>query len=246
MRDLLILGTGAHAMEMAEIVDRINKVERAWNLVGFVAPWAEQAGEERLGLPVFGPEQVMERYPTAFVVPEYDWPHKAQISRQRLATLIDPGAFVSPTAQLGLGCVVYPQCFIGAYARIGDLLFCLAGSVINHEDVIEDRVTLTSAVTIAGNVHVEADCYLGQSCTIREMVRIGRGSLIGMGSTVLRDVAPNSVMIGSPARKLGARHHRVFDANISKVARRFVRKVVRTIRRKARGAQARVMRKVVL
>lgn len=240
MHDLLILGIGPHAVEMAEIVDRINRVEMTWKLIGFVSPSQDQAAEERSGFPIFGLEQIMERFPTAFVVPEYDWPRKSEIPRHRLASLIDPGAFISPTAQLGLGCVVYPHCFIGAYARIGDLLFCLAGSVINHEDVIEDRVTLTSSVTIAGNVYVESDCYLGQSCTIREMVRIGRGSLIGMGSTVLRDVAPNSIMIGSPAQKLGARHHGFPGMKTSRAIRWFIGKVVRAMRRKTRAATTRV------
>lgn len=244
MRELLILGMGPHAMEMAEIVARINQVERTWNLVGFVSEGDAQAGEERLGLPVFQAGHAMDRYPTAYMVPEYEWPHKAEIPRQRLATLIDPSVFVSPTARIGLGCVIYPNCFVGAYAQIGDFLFCLAGSVINHEDVIEDRVTITSNVTVAGNVHIEADCYLGQSCTIREMVRIGRGSLIGMGSCVLNDVVPNSVMIGSPARKLGARRHAYTNLSFLRAARWILKKGTRATRRKARIVTVRVLRRV--
>jgi len=33
-------------------------------------------------------------------------------------------------------------------------------------------------------------------------VRIGRGSLIGMGAVVVKDVVPDSVIIGNPGRKL--------------------------------------------
>lgn len=74
--------------------------------------------------------------------------------------------------------------------------------------MIEDRVEITSGVNLAGYVHVEADCYLGQGCTCRQNIRIGRGSLIGMGSVVVKDVPPNSVMVGNPARKLRERAQR--------------------------------------
>lgn len=61
---------------------------------------------------------------------------------------------------------------------------------------------MCSKVTLAGVVHVEADCYLGQSCTIRQHLRIGKKSLIGMGAVVVKDVPPNSVMVGNPARRI--------------------------------------------
>src|SRR5215471_18348690 len=106
MPDLLILGTGPHAVEMADIVDRINRVQKTWNLVGFVSPRDDTVGEERLGFPVLGSTKAVDQYPTAFVVPEYDWPYKSEIPRHRLASLIDPSVFVSRTAQIGLGCVI--------------------------------------------------------------------------------------------------------------------------------------------
>ena len=230
MDDLLILGTSPHAVEMADIVRRINRAENRWKLLGFVSTWGSGIGEELAGLPILG-EETLETCPTALVVPEYDWPRKAAIPRDRLATIIDPSVFVSCTAQIGAGCVIYPNCYVGAHARIGDLLFCLSGSVINHNDVIEDRVTITSSVTIAGDVHVEADCYLGQACTVREMLRIGRGSLIGMGSVVIHNVAPNSVMVGNPAHRLRARELTFPGAHVLKKAKNVARKGVHAVRR---------------
>ena len=238
MPDLLILGIYPHAVEMADIVARINRVETTWNLVGFVSAFGEKVGEEILGLPVFDYQEALRTYPDALLIPEYDWPDRAGIPRDRLATLIDPSTFVSRTAQIGVGCIVYPSCYIGAHAKIGDLLFCLSGTVINHNDIIEDRVTLTSGVTLAGDVHLEADCYLGQSCSVRELLRIGRGSLIGMGAVVLKDVAPNSVMVGNPARRLRSRQLNFPGVHLLRAARQITRKAVHTVRRKSLALKA--------
>lgn len=230
VRDLLILGTYPHAVEMSEIVCRINRQTETWNLVGLVSPWEERVGEQLAGLPVLG-EDALDRYPTALVVPEFDWPRKPEIPKERLATLVDPSTFVSHTARVGAGCVIYPNCFVGANARLGDLLFCLSGAVINHDDVVGDRVTLTSGVTLAGEVQVEADCYLGQACTVRERLCVGRGSLIGMGAVVVHSVAPNSVMVGNPARRLGARELDVPGVRVLKRARNVARQGMRAVQR---------------
>jgi sugar O-acyltransferase (sialic acid O-acetyltransferase NeuD family) len=201
---LLILGTGPHAVEMTEIVSRVNRIAPSWDLVGLVAATEKGVGEERGRSRVIGGPEALAEYPDAYVVPEYGWPTDLLPGRERWTSLVDPTAFVSGTARIGVGCVVYPNCFAGAGAQVGDCVFCLSGSVVNHDDVVEDRVTLAAHAVLAGEVHVEEGCYLGQCCTVKQKVRIGRGSIIGMGAVVIADVQRSSVMVGNPARRLRA------------------------------------------
>jgi len=199
-RRLIILGAGVHAAEMVEIVARVNAVQPAWDLRGLIAAPGEAAEGTVNGAVVLGGR--WEDYADAVFVPAFGWPRELLPPRESLVSLIDPSAFASRTATIGAGCVVYPQCFVGVNARLGDCVFCLSGAVINHDDVIEDGVTFASGAMLAGDVHVEADCYLGQGCMVRQFVRVGRGSMIGMGAVVVKDVAPGSVMVGNPARPL--------------------------------------------
>jgi len=204
MKDLLIVGVGVHAAETAEIVQRLNRALPTWNLLGYLAPERQAAdvGKELNGYPILAPWSRAGEFPGAVFATPYDALEVKDIPADRLATIVDPSAFVSASAKIGPGCVIYPHCFIGFRAVLGQRVFSLSSSVINHDDIIEDRVAICTNVSLAGNIHVEADCYLGQACTVKQFVRIGRGSLIGMGAAVLRDVPPNSVMVGNPARRL--------------------------------------------
>ncbi len=203
MRNLLILGTGPHACEMVDIVHRVNLAEQTWNLLGFIAKDQKTVGREFNGYKVIGTLDDLGRHPDACLTTDCDGPNWAgDVPRERFVSLIDPSVFVSRTATIGAGCVLYPGCIVGHNATLGDFVFCLSGCTINHDDVIDDCVTVASRVTLAGAVHVESGCYMGQSCTVRQFLKIGKGSLVGMGAVVVKDVPPNSVMVGNPATKL--------------------------------------------
>lgn len=234
MRDLLILGVTPHAVEMAELVARINAVAPTWNLLGLVAPEGSTVPSVPAEAPVLSFEEAQLRHPTACVVPVYEWPEKDRLPRQRLISLVDPSSVVATSATLGLGCVIFPNCYIGAHARVGDFLFCLANTVVNHDDVLEDYVTLTSGVVVAGDVHIEAHCYLGQSSSVREFVRLGRGSQIGMGAVVLHSVGPNSVIVGNPGRYLRQRTRSFPGLRQLRAARRLARRGVQALRQTPR------------
>jgi sugar O-acyltransferase (sialic acid O-acetyltransferase NeuD family) len=210
MRDLIICTTSAHARELGDIVDAVNVSRPTWNLLGFLAAGPDEPQDIKInGLPVLGSVEDLDRFseacflPTPFTKPFDIGPER--VDPERVVSLVAPTAFVAKTATLGSGCILFPGCFVGGGARLGDGVAALANCVINHDDVLEDRVVLASGVTLAGSVHVETKSYLGQRCSVRQHLRIGAGSLIGMGAVVIKDVAPDSVMVGNPARRLRGR-----------------------------------------
>jgi sugar O-acyltransferase (sialic acid O-acetyltransferase NeuD family) len=185
---------------MAEIVERINQASPTWELLGFITVDETHNGENWNGYPVLGGPGAIDRFPQACFAFESEWHVLDIVPKERCATLVDPSCFVSRSATLGYGCVIYPNCFVGFHARIGDFVFCLSGCTINHDNYLEERVMLASRVTLAGEVYVETRSYLGQGATVRQKLRIGHHSLVGMGAVVVKDVPPNCVVAGNPAR----------------------------------------------
>ena len=53
-----------------------------------------------------------------------------------------------------------------------------------------------------GPIHIGNDVWLGGSCVVLAGVTIGDGAVVAAGSVVTRDVPPNTVVAGNPARVL--------------------------------------------
>lgn len=53
-----------------------------------------------------------------------------------------------------------------------------------------------------GRIVIEDNCFIGLRAIIMPGVRIGRNSVVGAGAVVTKDVPPNSVVVGCPAKVL--------------------------------------------
>lgn len=58
-----------------------------------------------------------------------------------------------------------------------------------------------------GEVHIEDDVFIGLNVIICNSVTIGKGSIIGAGSVVTKDIPPYQCWAGNPARFIKERAH---------------------------------------
>ena len=71
---------------------------------------------------------------------------------------------------------------------------------VDHDCLIGDFTHVCPGVHLGGNVHVGQDSWIGIGSQVIQGVRIGSNVLAGAGSTIIRDVPDNAVVMGSPAR----------------------------------------------
>ena len=64
---------------------------------------------------------------------------------------------------------------------------------------ILEKVSIDEIVPVI----IEDNVWLGYQSYIGKGVRIGKGSIVGANSVVVKDVPPNSIVLGCPARKVG-------------------------------------------
>ena len=57
----------------------------------------------------------------------------------------------------------------------------------------------------SGSIVIGDDCWLGANVVVLRNVTIGRGSVIGAGAVVNRDIPAYSIAVGVPARVIGSR-----------------------------------------
>jgi sugar O-acyltransferase (sialic acid O-acetyltransferase NeuD family) len=116
-----------------------------------------------------------------------------------VASLISPSAFVSPSAILGENALVFPGVFVGAQVRVGDLFCAHGGVVVEHHCNIGHNIMMGPRGALSGFVSVASHCFLGAGCAVHPERMIGRGTLIGAGSVVVRDIPPHVIARGAPA-----------------------------------------------
>ena len=193
MENIIILGIDIHALEVIDIINMTGK----YRFIGLISASEEYPGDF-YGHPVLGGISDLDKYPGVKRVPMHKW--KGCINKNNWVNIIAPSAFVASSASIGRGCIIYPNCFIGANARLCDGIFMMSGSVVNHDCVIEDNVIITTGISLAGYVKVKTGAYLGQACTVKQYLTVGENSLVGMGAVVVHDVSDNTVVMGCPAR----------------------------------------------
>ena len=58
--------------------------------------------------------------------------------------------------------------------------------------------------TKIGKIEIKENCFIGDSTIVLPNVTIGPNSIVGSGSVVTKNVPPNSIAVGNPARVIGS------------------------------------------
>ncbi|XZG70785.1 acyltransferase [Chitinibacteraceae bacterium HSL-7] len=121
---------------------------------------------------------------------------------------------VLPGAAIGAECNICANCFLENDVIVGDRVTVKSGVQLWDGIRIEDDVFIGPNVTFSNDrfprskeypevfpkTTVQRGASIGANATILPGVVIGSGAMVGAGSVVTKDVPPNAVVMGVPAR----------------------------------------------
>ena len=120
----------------------------------------------------------------------------------KFATLVHPGAYISPMAVIGDGTIIHNYVNVSPEVKIGRCVRLNTFSNIMHNSKIHDFVTIAPNAVILGEVEIEESAYIGSNSTLLPKTRIGKNAIIGAGSVVTKNIKDNTTVIGNPAKEL--------------------------------------------
>ena len=107
--------------------------------------------------------------------------------------------------EIGDGSIIYSGCELLCHHNsrivIGrDVLFTRHAAAVTGGHVIEDReASIISQGIATADVVVEDNCWIGYRATLLPGVRVGKGTVVGAGSVVTKDLPPMVIAAGVPA-----------------------------------------------
>ncbi len=124
------------------------------------------------------------------------------------AAFVAQSAVVIGRVEVGAGASIW----YGAVVR-GDVERIAIGSSTNIQDgailhgdlgkptILEDFVTVGHRAVIH-SAYIERGCLIGIGAIVLDGVRVGKGCIVGAGAVVTKDVPPNTLVAGVPAKRL--------------------------------------------
>lgn len=98
---------------------------------------------------------------------------------------------------------------------VRDRALLMAGCHIAHDCEVGVDATLGSFTILGGFTIIGPRVTFGQGCVTHPWVVIGEGAMVGLNSSVLRDVAPYEKVAGAPIRTLGTNKKQLGDSVLS-------------------------------
>jgi len=205
---LLIIGAGGHARSVLDIALQNDEYS---NITCVDPSYPKSKHVEGMKeVPIIGtdadlPDLISRGFKYAFVaLGENKLRHKLfnEIIRHGYETIniISKHAIISPRAKLGSGICVMAGAVINTNTIIENNCIINTRASIDHDCRVSESCHIAPGATVSGYVNIGKYTLLGTGTSVKDKLTIGENCVIGAGSLVIKDLAPNNMYYGVPAK----------------------------------------------
>jgi len=208
---IVIFGAGGLGVELTTWIRDINAKKDRFDLLGFVDDTPELQGKTVAGFSVLGDSSWLLNYDGEIgVVIAVGLSQGRKKVFERLSQNpnisfpnihVDEDKFYHPEVLGNVkGCVIGYHNLISRFATFGDFVFIDGLSCVGHGAKIGSFVSLFIGSHIPGDVIIGECAQINSGARIMPGKSVGENATVGMGSIVVKNVAPNTTVFGNPAR----------------------------------------------
>jgi sugar O-acyltransferase (sialic acid O-acetyltransferase NeuD family) len=212
MKDIAIYGAGGFGREIACLINRINKVENKWRIVGFFDDDIKLLGVNNEYGRVLGNIDVLNSWDTSLCVAiAIGSPQILKIIVEKIhnplidfPNLIDPSVdfFDIKNVRMGKGNIICTKGTVSCNVEIGDFNLFNVGAGIGHDVSFGNYNVIMPNVNISGGVKIGNCNMFGVKSTVLQYFKIGNNVKIGACSLLMRNAKDDSLYFGIPANRM--------------------------------------------
>ncbi|MBQ8271277.1 MAG: hypothetical protein IJZ22_08785 [Bacteroidaceae bacterium] len=212
---IIIGGIGSGTVIAQAINEANSRGDRTLVVYGFMSH-DKEVGEDIEGIPVVvkqSAENILkyynEGYKYIFALHRMDGGeyfinlyNSLGLKPEMMATFIHPTAYVAPNVKVMNGCVIMQYSMISAGTTIGCNTLIMGGATVGHNTNLGEFNHIASQAVVGSHIETAVGVHFGLNCTVREYLKIGEYSTIGMGAVQTKDVGAHEMWAGVPAKLL--------------------------------------------
>jgi len=208
MDNIVVIGSSGHAKVISDIVEQ----EGRYRIAGLLDR-NRKVGEQALGYPVLGQEedlpQLTERHSLrGAIVAIGDNFIRSEVANRLtevcpelpFVCAIHSKASIAKDVSIRDGTVIMAGVTINPCCSIGQFCILNTNSSLDHDSVMKDFSSIAPCVTTGGNCEIGAYSAVSIGAVLIHGIHIGENTIIGAGSTVLKNFDSFKVAYGTPAR----------------------------------------------
>ncbi len=214
MKDIVIVGHGGLAREVAFLIGEINRTTPTWNLLGYIASDAKSVSKTVGRHVVHGTDEWLSKSTKEIAVAiAIGQPSRLRVLHERFRqnprlsfpNLIHPSITGDwGRIRMDSGNIVLNNASFTTDIKLGSLNIINPGATIAHDCVLGSYNLINPGASLSGEVVLGDEILMGTGARVLQQLRLCSRSVIGAGAVVTRSIEKPGVYVGVPAREMNA------------------------------------------